>query len=651
MTPDDVFDLAWVSDPRLSPDGLLVAYCVTTLDREANRHRSAIFVGAVDGSQPPRNLTSGDRIDNQPRWSQDGSRIAFVSDRADGPRQLYVVAAGGGEPLRLTDLPEDVRTPAWSPGGDRLVFAARVPDSIYEQEDGRRRPHRFSRLQYKLDNEGWTGDRRSHLFVVPADGSARAAQLTFGDFEDVSPSWSPDGARIAFVSSRDEDWDLQFSSDVYVVGPDGGEPERLTSASGYCEVPEWAPDGSRLAFRYTPGIYDDPHHAQIAVVPGGGGEPRILTAALDRNCSTYPPPRGPAWDGNTLLFAAEDHGNWPLYRVPADGSAAPEVLVGGDFEVIGWDTANGVVVHTISTPTALTELYHGDTRLTSAGESFRRGRELVEPEPFTATSPDGTEVDAWIMRPLAAEPGKRYPVLLNIHGGPFTQYGNHFFDEFQVYAAAGYVVLYSNPRGASGSTEEWGRAIRGRDGWGSVDYDDLMAVMSEALRRFDFCDPDRLGVLGGSYGGFMTSWIVGHTDRFRAAVSERAVNHLVSFHGSSDQGFTFKGYFGSFVWEDIDTYLRLSPATYADAIRTPLLILHSEDDLRCPVEQAEQLFTTLRLMKRDVEFVRFPHGEGHELSRSGSPAHRAQRFEIILDWFVRKLRPWGNPGSPHEPPP
>ena len=638
MTPDDVFELAWVSDPRLSPDGVLVAYCVTTLDREQNRYRSTIFVVPADGSQPPRNLTSGESIDNQPRWSPDGHRLAFVSDRAGGPRQLYIVPAAGGEPLRLTDLPEDVRSPDWSPAGDRLVFAARVPDKIdQETDEGRRRPHHFTRIQFKLDNEGWTGDRRSHLFVVPADGSARPAQLTSGDYEDGEPAWSPDGARIAFVSSRDEDWDLRIASDLHVVGPDGGEPERLTTANGYCEVPAWSPDGSRVAFRYTPGIYDDPRHAQIAVVPAEGGEPQILTGALDRNCSSYPPPRGPAWDGDSLVFTAEDHGNWPLYRVPGDGSAPPEVVVGGDLEVIGWDAAAGVLVHTVSRPTELTELYRGDQRLTSVGETFRRGRELVEPVAFTATSPDGTDVDAWIMRPVGFEPGKRYPVLLDIHGGPFTQYGNHFFDEFQVYAAAGYVVVYSNPRGASGSTEEWGRAIRGRDGWGSVDYDDLMAVTDEALRRFDFCDPDRLGVLGGSYGGYMTSWIVGHTDRFRAAVSERSVNHLVSFHGSSDQGFTFKGYFGSFVWEDLETYLRLSPATYAEAMTTPLLILHSEDDLRCPIEQAEQLFTILRLMKRDVEFVRFPHGEGHELSRSGSPAHRAQRFEIILDWFSRKL--------------
>ena len=418
---------------------------------------------------------------------------------------------------------------------------------------------------------------------------------------------------------------------------EGGEPRKVTGSEGACEVPSWSPDGSLIAFRYTPGLWDMPRHSQIAVVPSEGGDPRVVSASLDRNCNSYPPLRGPAWDGDALVFVAEDGGNAPLYRVPADGSSAPETLAEGTFEVKGWDAAGGEVVHTLTTATAPTELYRGETRLTSVGDAFRRGRELVEPERFTAASADGTEVEAWMVPPLGAEPGRRYPVLLNIHGGPFTQYGNHLFDEFQVYAAAGYAVVYSNPRGSSGYTEEWGRAIRGPNGWGSVDYEDLMAVTDEAVRRFDYCDPDRLGVLGGSYGGFMTSWIVGHTDRFRAAISERAVNNLVSFFGSSDQGFTFKGYFGSFLWEDVDTYLRLSPQTYAEQITTPVLILNSEDDLRCPVEQGEQLFTVLRLLGKDVEFVRFPHGEGHELSRSGSPAHRVQRFEVVLDWFERKL--------------
>jgi dipeptidyl aminopeptidase/acylaminoacyl peptidase len=265
----------------------------------------------------------------------------------------------------------------------------------------------------------------------------------------------------------------------------------------------------------------------------------------------------------------------------------------------------------------------------------------VSPERFTATSADGNEVEAWIMHPVGSEPGRRYPTLLNIHGGPFAQYGNRFFDEFQVYTAAGYAVVYCNPRGSSGYSEEWGRAIRGPveggPGWGTRDYEDIMAVADEALKRFDFVDPDRLGVMGGSYGGYMTSWIMGHTDRFKAACSERSCNNFILEGGSADIGWMFKSEIGAHWFEDPEAYMRISPSTYATNITTPLLILHSENDLRCPVGHAEDLFAILRLRKQDVEMVRFPE-ESHELSRTGSPVHRVQRFGIILDWFDRKLK-------------
>jgi dipeptidyl aminopeptidase/acylaminoacyl peptidase len=306
----------------------------------------------------------------------------------------------------------------------------------------------------------------------------------------------------------------------------------------------------------------------------------------------------------------------------------------------GLDVAGDTMVHAAATATTLSELFAGDRKLTDVGRAFLNGREIVAPERFTATSEDGAEVEAWIIRPAGFTEGNTYPVLLNIHGGPFTQYGNKLFDEFQVYAGAGYAVVYSNPRGSSGYTEEWGRAIRGPidgPGWGSVDYDDAMAVIDEALRRFRFCDPDRVGVMGGSYGGFLTSWIVSHTDRFATAISERSVNNWVSSWGSSDIGWD-KGYIGAFMFEDIDAWLKISPITYATEIHTPLLILHSENDLRCPIEQGEQLFTTLRLLKRHVEMVRFPE-ESHELTRSGSPVHRVMRFEIVLEWLARSLQP------------
>jgi dipeptidyl aminopeptidase/acylaminoacyl peptidase len=643
MVPEDVYQLTGVADPRVSPDGRTVAFSVWGIDRDLNEYRSAIWLAPADGSGKPVQFTSGAKRDGAPRWSPDGSLLAFVSNRDGKAAQLYVMPSGGGEPRRLSDLKEDASEVVWSPDGSRLAFSSRVQDPAYDEaDDRRRRPRRFTRLQYKLDDKGWVGDRRQHVFTVPADGSSAPTQITDGDFEDAGPAWSPDGERLAFVSGRHERWDVDPVRDVYVVDARGGEPSRLTASDGWCESVSWSPDGSRLAVSYTPGVWDDPRHAQVAVVDvDKGGTPRILTSSLDRNCNPYPPMREPVWDGTAIVFAVEDHGNTHVYRVEAGGSKAPDPLVHGDLAVTGFDSVAGRLAYAATTPTAPAELFTDAGPLTDVGAGFRAGRALCAPERFTAISPDGTEVEAWIMRPAGFAEGRRYPMLLNIHGGPFTQYGNRFFDEFQVYTGAGFAVVYSNPRGSSGYDESWGRAIRGPlnegPGWGTVDYEDLMAVTDEALKRFEFCDPDRLGVLGGSYGGFMTSWIVGHTDRFRAAVSERALNNLISDWGSSDFGWTFKGYVGGFLYEDVEAHLRMSPSSYAHEITTPLLILHSENDLRCPVEQGEHLFTTLRILGREVEMVRFP-SESHELSRSGSPAHRVMRFEVILDWFARMLR-------------
>lgn len=641
MVPEDVYELTGVSDPRVSPDGTAVAYVVWTVDRDANEYRSSIWLAAVDGSTKPRQFTSGSKRDASPRWAPDGQHIAFTSTRRGEHAQLYVMPVTGGEPRKLTDLEEDVAAPAWSPDGTRIVFSARVPDPTYEEKDAARRPpRRFKRLQFKLDDVGWTGDRRQHVFVVPADGSLAAEQLTDGDFEDSDPSWSPDGSRIAFASAREDDWDLSLARDLYLV--DGaGPPEKLTTTDGRVERPSWSPDGSRIAYLFRPGVFDDPRHTQVAVLDLATREREILTERLDRNCAPYPTPREPIWDGDDLLFIADDHGNTPLYRVPANGSRKPEVVEDGDVFLAGYDAVGGVIALALTEPTVLPEMVVDGRRLTEVGVAFAEAKELAAPERFVAGSPDGSEVEAWIIRPVNSAPGERFPTLLNVHGGPFAQSGKCFFDEFQVYAAARYAVLYANPRGSSGYAESWGRAIRGPvtdgPGWGTVDYEDLMAVVDEAVRRFDFVDPERLGVMGGSYGGFMTSWIVGHTDRFRAACSERAGNNLILEGGTADLGWAFRGEFGAYWFEAPDAYLAMSPSMYATNITTPLLILHSENDLRCPIGHAEELFAILRVLGREVELVRFPE-ESHELSRSGSPVHRVQRFELILEWFDRHLK-------------
>jgi len=644
VRPSDVYELRWADDPRISPDGRTVAFVGWGTDREENDYTASIWLVPVDGSAEPRRLTRAERVDGAPRWSPDGSRLAFVSNRDSKAKQLYVLPVDGGDPQKLTELDEDVTEVVWSPDGSRLAFTARVREQAYEEEDDRKRqPRRFERLQYKLDDEGWIGDRRRHVFVAPADGSGRAVQVTDGDFEDASPSWSPDSRRLAFSSARQEDWDVEVERDIYVVDAEGGEPERLSEGESRYEAPSWSPDGSTIACRWAPGGFDYPRHGQLAVLDASTGQRRVLTESLDRNCAPYPEIREPVWDGDSILFVLEDSGHNPLYRVRADGSGEPEAVL-SDVWVTAFDCVDGQIVHAATTPTALPEIFSGDGALTAVSSSV----EASEPERFTAISEDGSEVEAWVMRPLGFEEGQRYPLLLNVHGGPFSQYGNRFFDEFQVYAEAGYAVLYSNPRGSSGYSEEWGRAIRGPGevgpGWGSVDYEDVMAVMDAALERFDFIDEERLGILGGSYGGFMTSWAVSHTDRFKAACSERSVNNFVLEGGSGDIGFAFKGIVGEYWFRAPDAYLQISPSNYAENITTPLLILHSEEDLRCPLGHGEDLFAILRVLKRDVELVIFP-AEGHNLSRSGSPLHREMRFEAILDWFERKLAAVEEPAS------
>jgi dipeptidyl aminopeptidase/acylaminoacyl peptidase len=568
----------------------------------------------------------------------------------------------------------------------------RVRDEAYEEEDDKKRaPRRLTRLLYKLDNVGWTTDRRKHIFVVGLEGG-EPRQLTDGDCEDGEPSWSPDGKQIVFSSLRGDRWDIDLITRVYVVDADGGEPRQLTGDEGSYTMPVTSPDGSRIAYRFQVEDGTFPHHGQIGVMNADGSGATLLTTSLDRQVNAFTEIREPIWDGDRIVFTVEDGGNLHLYSVAADGSSAPQLLAGGEQWIGGYDARGGEIAYVSTTPTTMRELFAGTDgrRLTDVGRAFTEGRTLVEPERYTAVSRDGTEVDAWLVRPVGFEAGKRYPVLLTIHGGPFTQYGTGFFDEFaryqdkmkeyeytskkvsteyidpdkkralatqkpvtqygtvffdefQVYAAPGYAVLFSNPRGGSGYSEEWGRAIRGPidgsgPGWGTVDYEDVTAVVDTALDRFDFLDAERLGVLGGSYGGFMTSWIVSHTNRFKAAVSERAVNHMVSAFGSSDIFWIFEDQFGGPMYDNVDTWLAYSPATYAKDIETPLLILHSENDLRCNIEQGEHLFTLLRLLGKTVEMLRFP-AEGHELSRAGSPLHRVQRFEAILEWFGRYLSP------------
>ena len=645
MTPEDITRIVWVSDPQISPDGGRVAFVATTLSEEMDEYLSQIWLVDTAGGAP-RRFTAGPKRDTQPRWSPDGGRLAFVSERETKKKgQLYVMPADGGEPTRLTDLKDGVTNPVWSPDGSRLAFVSRVggwEEPEKEEERQKSRPPRvITSLKYKWNGEGFVYDRRPHVFVVGA-GGGKPTQVTDGDWADADPAWSPDGRLIAFTSARHEERDHDDASDLWLISAEGGGARRLTATTGPAGLGSFSPDGRALAYLARPALNEFGRNMRVFTIPTEGGAPACLTMDLDRSCA--PLSVRPLWsaDGRWITFAAEDQGALTVYRVDAGGGALPAPVIGGDRAVTGFSASRdgSLLAFTASDPVTPAEVFvagadgTGERQLTDLNRAWRDEVALSRPERFRYER-DGFRIDGWVMKPAAGALGTKWPALLNIHGGPHTQYGHSFFDEFQVYVGAGFAVIYTNPRGSQGYGEAFTSAVI-RD-WGGGDYADVMAGLDEALRRHDGIDPARLGVMGGSYGGFLTSWVVGHTNRFRAACSERAVNDQWGMFGTSDIGHLFNTVeLGALPWENLDEYVRRSPVSYAKDITTPLLIIHSEDDLRCPMGQAEQLWVALKKLRKDVMFVRFPD-ETHELSRAGKPRHRLARFRFILDWFAKHL--------------
>ena len=675
VKPSDISRLVSVDQPAVSPDGSTVAYVVRRVDLDANRYRSAIWLAPTDGGAA-RQITSGQEADGTPVWAPDGSRLAFTSTRgghsgsgsAGGKDDektitLHVIPVDApGETVTLATRDEGYDGLVWSPDGHHLAFASRVRDPRYSDgdDDSARPPRKIDRLFPKLDSYGWTIDRPSQLFVVPVDGSAAPQQVTRDRFDYDPPTWSPDGTRLAAPAARHRDFDLSPHNDVWIIDvatalaasaddTDAFEPRQLTATDASFRNLAWEPDGERIACIHNLENIGY-RHSRIAVLDSTSGEVTVLSDKLDRNCEAFPGVRAPVWDNDRLIASMEDRGRVPVIAVPLDGVGdGPVRLVDGDRWVAGFDFAGGTLAFVASSVDEPSELYvvrdGAERRLTRHQATFDAAVPSIPAERFTVTAADGTELDAWAMLPPGFDADGSYPALLNIHGGPHTQYGDKWFDEFQMLASAGHVVLFSNPRGSTGYDEASARVlISGAstedpgEGWGPPAHDDLMRVVDAALERYPAIDDRRLGVLGGSYGGYMTSWVVGHTDRFAAACSERAVNNIASLEWSSDAAGYFRFAMGANHLDAPEEYARLSPITYVRDITTPVLIIHSENDLRCPIEQADALFVAMRLLGKEVEYYRFP-AESHELTRSGSPKHRIQRAQIILDWFRRRFEP------------
>jgi dipeptidyl aminopeptidase/acylaminoacyl peptidase len=646
MKATDISALRVPGTPTLSPDARAAVVSLAHPDLDADDYTAHLWLVLTDGSAPPRRLTHGWR-DAEPAWSPDGRWLAFVrAERTNsgngapktGKPQLWLMPADGGEPRRLTDHPLGVTAPAWSPDSTRVAYTARVPEPGRYGTDPQvtpdaEPPRRITTMRYRLDGVGFTRDRPNHIWVVDTDGG-EPVRVTEGDADHAAASWSPDGQWLTFVATRHATAGDDLRVDVWVCRPDGTGLRALTDGGLSAGQPKFTPDGQSVCFTASPlGPGDRAavcRNNGLWSVPVAGGEPTRLT---DQERFTLANPGGMIeMTADGVLFTNEHRGAVQLLRVPFDGGG-PEVLVDGERQVLGADAAGATVAVSVGDPTRPGEvavLDGGALRtLTTFGDGFADQVGLRPMHEVTGTAPDGYPVPGWVVKPAGDGP---HPVLLMIHGGPFTQYGWRVFDEAQVYAGAGYAVVMGNPRGSSGYGESHGRAVIGNVG--EVSATDLLALLDAALAGDPSLDAGRVGVLGGSHGGFMTTWLAAHHgERFQAAVSERAVNAIDSFTGSSDIGWFFAD---DLYGPDPDRQATQSPLNHADKIDIPMLIIHSEQDWRCPVEQAQRLFVALKHRGTPVEMLLFP-GEGHELSRSGKPRHRVARFEAILDWWSRHL--------------
>jgi len=643
--PRDVFELEWAADPQISPDGRSVAYVRSYADVMKDAWKGDIWLISTDGSAH-RPLVTGAAA---PRWSPDGKRLAYVA--SDGSTtQLHVLWIDSGASAAVTRITRPPSQLAWSPDGRSIAFVMPVAAESkplarpLEKPAGAEwaaPPKVIERLIYRADGMGYLENEWAQVFVVAADGGT-PRQLTSGPYDHGgSIEWTRDGRYLLASANRHPDGEYDpGDSEIHEIRVADGAMRALTSRHGPDEQPRVSPDGKRVAYVGFDDSYQGYQNAQLSILDRDSLATSVVSAALDRSVQS------PAWspDGREVLFLDEDQGHLKLTAIATSGrtrTLADDVgglsrgrpYSDGQFSV----SRSGLVAYTQAGPDRMAEVavvpVTGGTprRLTDLSGDLVLQRRLAGIEELSArSSHDGWAVQAWIVKPPDFDPAKKYPLLLEIHGGPFAAYGPTFAAEMQLYAAAGYVVVYANPRGSTGYGQQFGNAIH--HAYPGFDYDDLMSVVDAVVAR-GYVDPDRLFVTGGSGGGVLSAWIVGRTDRFRAAVAQKPVINWMSFALTADMyTFFWKYWFASRPWEDPGAYFARSPLSLVGNVKTPTMVLTGEEDYRTPMSESEQYYQALRLMKVPSALVRVP-GSGHELD--ARPSQLAAKVAHVLAWFAR----------------